>query len=327
MRKSLYKAVFGLVNEENEIHAFDFDDTLGVTSSPTIHMAVMYNGGDPEDPSSFQPITDLVTRLQGSVSGAVQKPSQNDVVKGMNVDDTIDDLGDPFNGAQVAVTDTAQYRDWKEKYLPSVAGSRIVVGGDLLGKLKDAARKRSGKPGEIHVVDFSPSFTLGNVKPIDPTIQLLGDEESGGAFTAVITARKGKTDLDTIKGTKQPARNASDIRDFLASKGAEPDLVMGAADISNDTADNKRKILKSLTLSKGASDVNFYDDDPENVKAVAKMCTDDDLRRKVRKRGKPVDLKLYNKHFDRSSTVGDPSQECRIEESHRWMVLAGILKG
>lgn len=326
MKRSLTRAVFGPLHEEKEIHAFDFDDTLGVTSSPTIHMAVMYSGGDPDDIRSYQPVTDLAQKLQGSVSGKVQSPSENDVVKGMGVDNVIDDLGEPFNGAQVAVTDTAQYRDWKEKYLPSVGGSRLVVGGDLMAKLTDAAKKRNGKPGEIHIVDFSPSFTLGNVKPIDPTIQRLGDEESQGAFTAVITARKGKTDLDTIKGTKQPARNAADIRDFLASKGAEPDLVMGAADISNDTADNKRKIMKSLALSKGATDVNFYDDDPENVKAVAKMCTDDDLKRKVRKRGEPMKLSLYNKHFDRSPDVGQPSQECTIGESRRWQVLAGLLK-
>ena len=42
-----------------DLHVFDFDDTLGVTTSPTLVAAIEYNGGDPEDPASYVPIKDL----------------------------------------------------------------------------------------------------------------------------------------------------------------------------------------------------------------------------------------------------------------------------
>ncbi len=114
----------GLLAEQKEkggpikdLHVFDFDDTLGVTTSPTLVAAVEYNGGDPEDPESYTPIKDLRNRV-GTVVKGLKTPKQAKVDSpGLSGDEVKSD--DELDDSQAIVLDTEQYRDWKEKYIPS----------------------------------------------------------------------------------------------------------------------------------------------------------------------------------------------------------------
>ena len=289
----------------DDLFVFDFDDTLGKTDSPTIVAAVEYAGGDPSDPKSYAPVRDLRNRLQGSgisTLGSVLlasdlPPELRGDVSGRFVKGT----GTPLDGAEAVSLDTAQYRDWKEKYVPSV-GKRTVVGGDVQSKIMAMGGAMNMRPGEIHITDFSPSSTLGDVRPIASTISLLKQAEDGGAETAVITARKGRKNLDTISGGKKKANNADDILKFLGKFGVKPDHVVGAADISNDTANNKRKMIKSIARVNKSDEINFYDDDPENIKAVEQLCDDESLA--------GTQINLYNADFEHQGIPG-PTSVCR----------------
>ena len=99
------------------LYIFDFDDTLGVTTSPTIVAAVEYNGGDPENPTSYLPVKDLKSRVSSKVKG-LKSPEQADVnspgLSGNNVRSS-----DELDDSEAIILDTEQYRDWKEKYIPS----------------------------------------------------------------------------------------------------------------------------------------------------------------------------------------------------------------
>ena len=289
----------------DDLFVFDFDDTLGKTDSPTIVAAIDYSGGDPTDPASYSPVRDLRNRLQTSGIPTLRSvmlamdlpPDQRGDASGRFVKGT----GTAMDGAEAVSLDTAQYRDWKEKYIPSV-GKRTVVGGDVQSKISALGGSMNARPGEIHVTDFSPSSTLGAVRPITSTIALLKKAEDAGADTAVITARKGRKNLDTISGGKKKANNADDIYKFLGQYGVKPDRVIGAADISNDTANNKRKMIKSIAKVNNPDEISFYDDDPENIKAVEMLCNDDELSGTL--------INLYNADFEHEGIPG-PTSVCR----------------
>jgi hypothetical protein len=290
---------------EDDLYVFDFDDTLGKTDSPTIVAAVDYRGGDPTDPKSYSPVRDLRDRLQSSgistlasVMLAADLPPE---LRGDTSGQFVKGTGTMLDGAEAVSLDTAQYRDWKEKYIPSV-GKRTVVGGDVTSKVMASGGALNMRPGEIHITDFSPSSTLGAVRPIASTIALLKQAEDSGAETAVITARKGRKSLDTMSGGKKKANNATDIYKFLGQFGAKPDRVIGAADISNDTAANKRKMIKSIAKVNKSDEINFYDDDPENIRAVEMLCDDEDLA--------GTEIRLFNADFEHDG-IPSPTSVCR----------------
>lgn len=312
MRYSLTKLL--LEDAEDELHVFDFDDTLGITDAPTLVAGVEFLGGDPEDPKSYRTITDMSSRLSPT-TGRLKSPNDIGIQNPNIAGDIVSGETEALDGAQVVVVDTAQYRDWKEKYVKAGGHSRVVVGGDVGKKIVDAAR-RMGQPGEIHVTDFSPSFELGATQPIDNTLALLGDKKKQGATTAVVTARKGETDLDTFGGGKKKAQNTADIEDFVQNQvGIKPDEVYGAADISNATAQNKRDLIKWLAISNDSEEIHFYDDDPENANAVAQLCDDQELL--------DTEINIYNAEFDHENIPKPMRCVPQVQES-RWMELAGL---
>jgi hypothetical protein len=297
--------------KSKDLHVFDFDDTLGVTTSPTLVAAVEYNGGDPEDPDSYIPIKDLKSRV-GSIVKGLKTPKQADVDSpGLSGDEVRSN--DELDDSQAIVLDTEQYRDWKEKYIPSGDHVRLVINPNIGKDIRRAGQKmfQQGKTGEIHVADFSPSSTIGtSVMPIKQMLSVLAQAESSGDDTAVVTARKGKTDLDALGGGKIPATNASDIEDFVSKEaGVAPDVVYGAADFSpTDPASGKRDLIIQLASDEDIENIHFYDDDPENAKRVAQMCTD-----APELAGKELDI--YNYEFAKGANPSKPTFQCTIGES------------
>ena len=308
----------GLLTEQKEedgpikdLHVFDFDDTLGVTTSPTLVAAVEYNGGDPEDPESYTPIKDLRNRVGAIVKG-LKTPKQAKVDSpGLSGDEVKSD--DELDDSQAIVLDTEQYRDWKEKYIPSGDHVRLVINPNIGKDIRRAGQKmfQQGKTGEIHVADFSPSSSIGtSVVPIKQMLNILANAENSGDDTAVVTARKGKTDLDALGGGKVPATNAADIKDFVSQEtGVSPDVVYGAADFSpTDPASGKRDLIIQLASDENVDNIHFYDDDPENAKRVAQLCDD-----APELSGKELDI--YNYEFAKGENPSKPTFHCTIGES------------
>ena len=311
MRYNLTKLL--LEDAEDELHVFDFDDTLGITNASTLVAGVEYLGGDPEDPKNYRAIVDMSSRLQ-STTGKLQTPQDINIENPNISGGVVTGETEVLDGAQVVVVDTAQYRDWKGQYIRGGDHAKVVIGGNVGRKIIDAAKKM-GKPGEIHVTDFSPSFELGAADPIDSTLGLLGDKATQGAKTAVVTARKGETEFDTFGGGKKKAQNISDIERFVQDQvGIKPDEIYGAADISNSTADNKRKLIKWLAISNDSEEIHFYDDDPENANAVAGLCDDEELA--------GMEINIYNAKF-KDEGIPDPMQ-CMPQVESRWLQLAGL---
>lgn len=310
----------GIISEQDgtsgtmkDLHVFDFDDTLGVTTSPTLVAAVEYNGGDPDDPESYTPVKDLQRRV-GSVVKGVKLPDEAKVqspgLRGDRVK-SADDLDD----SQAIVLDTEQYRDWKEKYIPSGNHVRLVINPNIDQQIRAAGKKmsQSGTTGEIHVADFSPSSSIGtSVKPIKQMLKKLANAKAAGDETAVVTARKGKTDLNALGGGKVPATNAADIKDFVSQEaGVSPDVVYGAADFSpTDPASGKRDLIIKLASDEDVDNISFYDDDPENAKRVAQICDD-----APELTGKELDI--YNYEFAKGKNPTKPTFSCTIGEGKK----------
>jgi hypothetical protein len=301
---------------EKDLHVFDFDDTLGVTSSPTLVAAVEYNGGDPDDSESYAPIKDLKSRIGSTIKG-LRTPTQADIHSPGLSGDTVRS-NDELDNTDAVVLDTEQYRDWKEKYIPGGNHTRIVISPNIENDIKSAGKNmfKRGATGEIHVADFSPSSTIGHdVKPIRPMLDLLSKVASRGATTAVVTARKGKTDLDTLGGGKVPATNASEISDFVTSEtGVTPDVVVGAADHNpSDPASAKRDLITRLHDDQ-TGNVYFYDDDPENARKVAQICQGAEGM-------EGTELEIFNYEFSKGVRPTSPTFSCTIGEGKKMRKL------
>tara|TARA_R100000008_G_scaffold82284_1_gene66403 strand:+ start:6646 stop:7935 length:1290 start_codon:yes stop_codon:yes gene_type:complete len=297
---------------ERDLHVFDFDDTLGVTTSPTLVAAVEYNGGDPDDPSSYIPIKNLNSRVGSKVKN-LSTPAQKNVNSPGLSGNTVRS-NDELDDAEAIVLDTEQYRDWKEKYIPSGEHVRLVVNPNISNDIRSAGREMfdQGKTGEIHIADFSPSSTIGTeVEPIDSMLDVFLDAEASGDMTAVVTARKGKTDLDTLGGGKVPATNASDIQDFLASEiGSNADVVYGAADFNpSDPASAKRDLIGKIH-NPSIDNIHFYDDDPENARRVAQLCDNE-----ASENAEGTELEIYNYEFSKGELPTQPTHSCTIGET------------
>lgn len=290
----------GILTEQDDLYVFDFDDTLGVSDAPTLVAASDYNGEDASDDESFEAVPDLASRIKKVVPGVGKVDIDVPGVSSGKLSTGPSSL----QGSEVISLDTAQYRDWKEKYVPSRDVVRIVVDDDTEGGIKKAA-KELGKAGEINVVDYSPSSTLGSAKPIKNTLDILSRAGEEGNKTAVVTARKGTTNLDTFSGQKVPSQNASDIKKFVSDEsGQSPDAVIGAADISNDTAAVKKDVIKKMASPKSIKNIFFFDDDPENAASVAELGDDPDLAGK--------ELNIFNYDFADGEKPTKPTYKKKI---------------
>ena len=300
----------GIITEEEkkgkELHVFDFDDTLGVTKSATLHVAFDYNGGDVNNPESYKPITDLTDRIGGKTASAANFTT--DGITG----DKLTTGADYLRGGQVVALDTDQYKHWKAGYMGKFEDPTKQVtypDGNIEELLKKAAAKMNGKPGEIHAIDFTPSSSLGDVEPIDATLAKLSKEDGEGDVTAVVTARKGQTDMGTFGGGKVPAKNVEDIKDFLGDEiGMHPDYVFGAADFGNNVADKKREIIRDIVAGQDGkiSDIFFYDDDKKNTDAVTKLKDDDTEELQGH------NLNIFNYEFAHGASPEKPSFRTKI---------------
>lgn len=228
-------AVAGDSPPEKQVHLFDFDDTLGVTTNANAVM--LYRDGKPVHKS---------------------KPEVETWLKSMGVGTNA--LLDP---GIVAIPE----KDGAFAAYVSSAGLAKIQG--QIPKERQFATGFSmptGASGEDEVlVDYTPSSStdIATTKPINSTIDKLKKANASGAKTAVVTARTAGGDVEDIHGKKLTASNAKDMEEFLTQQGAKPNS--GVFGVSGG---NKGEKIKKHFVDQAAQkpeEVHFYDDLSKNT--------------------------------------------------------------
>lgn len=217
-----------------QVHLFDFDDTLGVTTNANAIM--LYQDGAP------------VHKTEKDAREWMRSKGLSD-----------SDLLDP---GIVAIPE----RD--NAYAIYVSSSGLAK---VQSKYDKSDQKVTGysepDKGEQILIDFTPSSNtdVETTKPIDQTIEKLKAANSAGAKTAVVTARTAKGDVEDIHGKKISATNAKDMEEFLSKQGATPtDGVFGVSG-----GDKGGKIKQHFVdVADPPEEVHFYDDLSKNTKDV-----------------------------------------------------------
>ena len=254
----------------NQLHVFDFDDTLGVTKNA--NGVMLYANGVPAHKTSEEVLKWL------SEYGL----SKADLIPGPD-GETIQ-FFDNLGGCAA--------------YVDSAKLAVLTKSPDFVEKDRRYSTDRGLPPASIDkalYIDFTPSgfVDLETTKPIKDVIKKLTDTEEEGADTMVLTARAGTGEGKNFKGETVPVTNKKDIEEFLNKNDDDPsskpvDLVMGVTGgdkgeilhnrlhvLSKEDFERKakgfpiaiRNILKRRA-KKYPEEIHFYDDADQNTDAV-----------------------------------------------------------
>lgn len=229
------KAIPGDVSGKDQVHVFDFDDTLGLTSNANGIM--LYNDGKPVHKSEKE-VRDWMSKL-----GLSDKDLLDPKIKKIPERD----------GAYAIYVTSAALAKVQKEYPSEQQG---VTG------VKDVPKK-----GEAILIDFTPSASTdpSTTKPIKPTIDKLKKANSQGSDTIVITARQATGKGKDFAGKDVSATNAKDLEDFLSKQGAKPsDGVMGVSGQDKGQA----IVNKYIKGDKPPKEIHFYDDLKKNTDQV-----------------------------------------------------------
>lgn len=222
---------------KKQVHLFDFDDTLGVTTNANAVM--LYKGGKPVHKSEAE-VKDWLKTY------------------GIGEKDLLDPKIVPIeekDGAYAAYVSSAALAKMQSK-IPKSA--QFVTGKS----------DPQGKAEEEVLIDFTPSrgTDLDTTKPIKSTIEKLKKANAAGAKTAVVTARSDKGPVVDIHGETLEATNAKDMEEFLAKQGAKP-----TAGVFGVSGGNKGEKIKNEFVPEDdpPDEVHFYDDLSKNTDDVA----------------------------------------------------------
>ena len=242
--------------EDDTMHIFDFDDTLGEGFGPTlVAAAVVWNG-------ELRPITNLIKVLRGLGIQALG-PAEAEQMEGFQDALQANSMtiirnrwfksagAKGLNGAEVATLDTAAFADFRAKFskvdsnqnlsVPIDVGGAdvprgqrspeyqidLVVGGKgfttMDGVPKNIKRMKGKPDGSVLVAyDFSPSLTLGkDIERYPATNQVALDAQNEDEPIGVITARKGTTAFDSFSGNRPVAMNSADMQKFMMDGGLD----------------------------------------------------------------------------------------------------------
>jgi len=221
---------------EKQVHIFDFDDTLGVTSNPNGIM--LYRDGQP----------------------VWQNPD--------DVKDWLSKTGIPDSDILEPGITPVRTRNGYAVYLNSDGLTKVQarIPRSNQGAAYQDTESNAYKPGEALLIDFSPSGGTDpeNTKPIEPTIDKLKKVNSQGSQSIVMTARKAGGHLQDFDGNPIPATNDKDMYNFLSKHGAAPTLgVIGLVGGNKGT-----EIVNDFLKGDPPEEVHFYDDSPRNTEEV-----------------------------------------------------------
>ena len=230
---------------KDQVHVFDFDDTLGITDNPNGIM--LYKDGQPAH-------KDVNTSMQWVRAAGLETH-----------------LVPPRGKSSSIIMSTDPKRQGAIFYVDSSGLARVT-------KLKTVVYDPSkGEPnipnqGEVALIDFTPSsdVDLSTTKPIKSTIDKLKSLNSTGAKTAVMTARQGSGDATGLDGKTLNVTNEKDIQKFLASKGAAPNSgIVGVK--GKDKGEEIEKKFISSQKDNPPKEIHFYDDSSNNTINVSKL--------------------------------------------------------
>lgn len=302
-------AVPGDAPPEEQVHVFDFDDTLGLTKNA--NGVMVYRDGKP----AFKNDAELKSYLS-SAYGVKDSDYLEPGIKKISSRD----------GAPAA-------------YLSSAGLARIqkVVPKDRQGATGQSTEKNAYvADGEDRLlIDFTPSSgtNIDTTEPIDKTINRLKNANAQGSDTIVITARQATGQGKDFEGQEVGATNGKDMVDFLAKQGAKPTKgVLGV--VGKNKGD---EIIKTFVANQDPpKEIHFYDDLQKNTDEVEAA-----VAKKV-----PSELHIYgpgefahgeadperpNKSFDAEEGIDTrgASESRRLRNDpilERWNRLAGLLK-
>jgi hypothetical protein len=297
-------AVPGNSPPEKQVHVFDFDDTLGLTSNA--NGVMLYRDGKPAHRTAGE-VKDWLASL-GVPETAILEPG-------------IQSIRERENGMAVYLSSSGLAKVQKA-FPPSKQG--VTTG----------YADRVEQPGETILIDFTPSSgtNVNDTTPIEPTINKMKKANAQGSDTIVITARKADGVGTDFHGKDVAATNSKDMEDFLAAQGAKPtDGVMGVTGQNKGLAIIKKYIAN---YEDPPEEIHFYDDLKKNTDEVEAAVAE-----KV-----PSELHVYgpgefahneaDPEIPKKSYPGqeelDPrgiSESRRIDDSiimERWAYLAGI---
>ena len=336
---------FDVVRPGDEMHVFDFDDTLGEGFGPTLVAASMKINGQIFPITNFADVLksfgiQALTPEEAEDLEGFRDPKQSNAVTVVKGEYLGGNVPDEIRGAQVVTLDTAAFADFRSKFskiksdqnlmVPAEFGRRNIEADVVIGSkgfatydmLNREIKKMKKKPDGSMLIayDFSPSLTLGdNIERYAATNDLALASQAENEPIGVITARKGVSEFDSFSGNRPVALNAKDMRDFLTKGGLNwsPEsmdgglkFVHGAADYSNDGGKQKAKLAKGQWLRRDQKHLRFYDDDKRNAKAMSALCDDPDILNQ--KKGGSINI-YSQPHGGFKTQIGQPIFSCMIE--------------
>jgi hypothetical protein len=291
-------AIPGNSSPEKQVHVFDFDDTLGLTSNA--NGVMLYRDGKPAHKSESE-VKEWLSSL-GVPESAILSPG-------------IKPISEREGGLAVYLSSSGLAKVQKA-FEPSKQG--VTTG----------YADKVNQPGETILIDFTPSSgtNVEDTKPIRSTINKMKKANAQGSDTIVITARKADGVGTDFHGNDVAATNSSDMDKFLSDQGAKPtDGVMGV------TGQNKGlAIIKKYVASDedAPEEIHFYDDLKKNTDEVEAAIAE-----KI-----PSELHVYgpgefahdeadperptHSYPEKRKTEGRHTDDEMIME--RWVYLAGI---
>ncbi len=234
------EAVPGDAPPEKQVHLFDFDDTLGVTTNANAVM--LYRDGKPVHKSKAE--VEGWLKSMGVGTNALLDPG---IVP-------IPEKDNAF-AAYVSSAGLAKIQSQIPKERQFATGFNLPTGAS----------------GEDEVlVDYTPSANtnIETTKPIASTIDKLKKANAAGSKTAVVTARTASGEVEDIHGKKLTATNSKDMEEFLAKQGAKPNS--GVFGVSGGDKGTKIKNHFVDQAPQKPEEVHFYDDLSKNTVDVEK---------------------------------------------------------
>lgn len=238
LRKFIRDIILEDAPPERQVHVFDFDDTLGLTSNANAVM--LYKDGKP------------VHKSEAEVK---------EWLKGYGVGDK-----------DVLPPGIVPIKEREGAYAAYLSSSGLAKVQKNFPSDKQAVTTgyadKVEQEGETVLIDFTPSSgtDVETTKPIKPTINKLKRMNSKGAETAVVTARKATGTGTDIHGNEVEATNDKDMEAFLSKYGAKPN-----AGITGVTGQNKGvAIINKFVKDKDPppEEIHFYDDLKKNTDEV-----------------------------------------------------------
>lgn len=289
------KPIPGDAPPEKQVHVFDFDDTLGITTNA--NGVMLYKDGKPAHKSE----ADVRTWL-----------------KSIGIADK--DILDP------GIVSISEREGGFAAYLSSAALAKIQKAYPK-GKQSVTGVSEPSAEGENVLIDFTPSSntSMDTTSPIKSTINKLKAADSQGSDTIVITARKATGGGTDFHGNSVEATNAKDMEEFLKAQGAPPTKgVMGV------TGQNKGDAIinKFMKSPQPPEEIHFYDDLTKNTDEVeAAIAEKVPAELFVYGPGEFAHGEADPNKPTKSFPKGDKKTQKEGVDLGRWALLAGLHRG